>query len=212
MLSKQALKEFKEIYKIEKMENNLEFRQKLRNITTNPNVSIHPELINDLQAEFSHNIKLEELVSTDREENFNCFMYVFDLQGSKVIRHEMKKKESIKFGRDYIDYLIRSGYLAPNEQGKIIIYFDDTGPTHAGIINGNRIISKWGIGNLWQHDLWEVTINYGNNYNRYEKKISSEDIEEKFANWVRLRYYSKIGRNDPCYCGSKKKYKKCCGK
>ena len=26
------------------------------------------------------------------------------------------------------------------------------------------------------------------------------------------RAVSKIGRNDPCYCGSMKKFKKCCGK
>jgi len=25
------------------------------------------------------------------------------------------------------------------------------------------------------------------------------------------RQKQKIGRNDPCYCGSGKKYKKCCG-
>lgn len=40
-------------------------------------------------------------------------------------------------------------------------------------------------------------------YNRYkeEKNISSENIKK-----------TKIGRNDPCPCGSGKKYKKCCKK
>jgi uncharacterized protein YecA (UPF0149 family) len=33
---------------------------------------------------------------------------------------------------------------------------------------------------------------------------------EKLAPIVRTG--AKIGRNDPCSCGSKKKYKKCCGK
>jgi len=28
---------------------------------------------------------------------------------------------------------------------------------------------------------------------------------------VRPRKVEKIGRNDPCSCGSGKKYKKCCG-
>jgi uncharacterized protein YecA (UPF0149 family) len=27
-----------------------------------------------------------------------------------------------------------------------------------------------------------------------------------------IRQSPKIGRNDPCFCGSEKKYKKCCGK
>jgi len=33
--------------------------------------------------------------------------------------------------------------------------------------------------------------------------------EDDFATSSRI---SKIGRNDPCPCGSGKKYKKCCGK
>ncbi|WP_278336889.1 SEC-C metal-binding domain-containing protein [Dorea formicigenerans] len=33
---------------------------------------------------------------------------------------------------------------------------------------------------------------------------------EKEQPYVRLQ--PKIGRNDPCPCGSGKKYKKCCGK
>ena len=28
---------------------------------------------------------------------------------------------------------------------------------------------------------------------------------------VEQRHVEKIGRNDPCFCGSGKKYKKCCG-
>ena len=44
-----------------------------------------------------------------------------------------------------------------------------------------------------------------------EKKIHLEELEE----YELLRRYQsdgsiKIGRNDPCYCGSGKKYKKCC--
>ena len=39
-----------------------------------------------------------------------------------------------------------------------------------------------------------------------------EEIFKKFKNRNTIVKEAKIGRNDPCPCGSGKKYKKCCGK
>jgi uncharacterized protein YecA (UPF0149 family) len=36
-------------------------------------------------------------------------------------------------------------------------------------------------------------------------------IMEYVAEEERLRQFSIVKRNDPCPCGSKRKYKKCCG-
>ncbi len=38
----------------------------------------------------------------------------------------------------------------------------------------------------------------------------SSDEEHGYSNQVYIRKGSKTGRNDPCPCGSGKKYKKCC--
>jgi uncharacterized protein YecA (UPF0149 family) len=38
------------------------------------------------------------------------------------------------------------------------------------------------------------------------------DDESYFRNTVPIIAEPKIGRNEPCPCGSGKKYKKCCGK
>ena len=42
-----------------------------------------------------------------------------------------------------------------------------------------------------------------------------EKIDNKFIAWRNHEFATirtqKIGRNDPCPCGSGKKYKKCCG-
>jgi uncharacterized protein len=52
------------------------------------------------------------------------------------------------------------------------------------------------------------------------EQLGKESLESIQENVVRLRYYNqknltnisgKTGRNDPCPCGSGKKYKKCCG-
>ena len=45
-----------------------------------------------------------------------------------------------------------------------------------------------------------------------EKKLQENQEEEKSANITIRRELPKVGRNDPCPCGSGKKFKKCCGK
>jgi preprotein translocase subunit SecA len=57
---------------------------------------------------------------------------------------------------------------------------------------------------------------------RYEKKqerkrseravVSDDDAPIPDAPVERARKEGAVGRNDPCPCGSGKKYKKCCGK
>ena len=39
-----------------------------------------------------------------------------------------------------------------------------------------------------------------------------KEIQKQYRESVIVRNENKIGRNDPCPCGSGKKYKKCCGK
>ncbi|MGG7144423.1 SEC-C metal-binding domain-containing protein [Clostridium nigeriense] len=39
-----------------------------------------------------------------------------------------------------------------------------------------------------------------------------KEIQKQYRESVMVRNENKIGRNDPCPCGSGKKYKKCCGK
>ena len=43
-------------------------------------------------------------------------------------------------------------------------------------------------------------------------KEKREEIKKNFKKSKTVRNENKIGRNDPCPCGSGKKYKKCCGK
>jgi SEC-C motif-containing protein len=47
-------------------------------------------------------------------------------------------------------------------------------------------------------------------YNEHESKIISS--APSLATKTFVRDQPKVGRNDPCPCGSNKKYKKCCGK
>jgi len=46
----------------------------------------------------------------------------------------------------------------------------------------------------------------GYNHNFYYKPVNEQIVVQPVVQSVN----KKIGRNDPCFCGSGKKYKKCC--
>jgi len=48
----------------------------------------------------------------------------------------------------------------------------------------------------------------------WQQAMASEGHAERFFRTVRTfrRGFNKIGRNDPCWCGSGKKHKRCCGR
>ena len=41
-------------------------------------------------------------------------------------------------------------------------------------------------------------------------RIAEDSVQTK-QNDEKITYRKKIGRNEPCFCGSNKKYKHCCG-
>jgi uncharacterized protein YecA (UPF0149 family) len=54
-------------------------------------------------------------------------------------------------------------------------------------------------------------------------EVTSYNAEKPMKDWIIVDFekeviyqktirHEKVGRNDPCPCGSKKKYKKCCGR
>jgi SWIM/SEC-C metal-binding protein len=63
------------------------------------------------------------------------------------------------------------------------------------------------VTSIFEKNGWEYTIEL--------KPKEPEDIAdlEILLNWPKpIKAEKKVGRNEPCPCGSGKKYKKCCGK
>jgi SWIM/SEC-C metal-binding protein len=63
------------------------------------------------------------------------------------------------------------------------------------------------VATIFEKNDWKYTIEVD--------RDKSEDIAdlEILLNWPKpTEAEKKVGRNDPCSCGSGKKYKKCCGK
>ena len=64
-----------------------------------------------------------------------------------------------------------------------------------------------------QTTLFLIKAEIRQNIERKEntKKITTNDSEDKVEK-KKPKRTKKVGRNDPCPCGSGKKYKQCCGK
>lgn len=44
---------------------------------------------------------------------------------------------------------------------EVVVYFKDGVPTHFGKLKNDLVISKWGIGLIWKHKLFEMPLSYG---------------------------------------------------
>ena len=63
------------------------------------------------------------------------------------------------------------------------------------------------VAKIFEENGWKYTIEL--------QRDKPEDITdlEILLNWPKpIESQNKVGRNEPCPCGSGKKYKKCCGK
>jgi len=63
------------------------------------------------------------------------------------------------------------------------------------------------------HNMLDAKANWLYNLPQWDQvldKSTREQIKKDF-NKSKIVISNKTGRNDPCYCGSGKKYKKCCG-
>ncbi len=100
----------------------------------------------------------------------HAFHLVEDKTYLEIAGHGLGKTYA---GPEFINFLLRNSALAAREPelvitGDRIIYFDKGQFRHVGrVIAHNRILSKWGTGNLYQHAVWEVPASYGDDVRYY---------------------------------------------
>lgn len=70
---------------------------------------------------------------------------------------------------------------------------------------------------IYQHKVFDIYSRYNNIVETWDDYVEEEDVitdddfdPEDFNNPILPIEKTKIGRNEPCYCGSGKKYKRCC--
>jgi len=150
--------------------NNFEFRKRLSKITEETLLEQHEELVSNLANEHPHSIILKLGKPDGKKSNYNCFIFAFNLTDSPVYEEIASTPPYNVFANsEFCDFLLKKRILEEKtwddkNEGDIIMYFDEGVPKHAGKIYAHRIISKWGTGHLWEHDIYEVPISYGNEY------------------------------------------------
>ena len=146
---------------------NLNLRQCLQQVTDVDDVSKHLVLVEALKPKYMHSLLRVDLEVQD--DRYTCAVYAFDLIDDptylEIATYGLCKTFA---GREFVEYVLENELLTElgdtsQGAGDLAIYFENNEFRHVGRVNiHNRIISKWGKGLLWEHEIWEVPVSYGN--------------------------------------------------
>ena len=175
------------------MSGNKELRSELSAITRE-NPLRHPEMVASLARKHMHSISVvrDEAGQVHRI-LANCFEFAFGLRqfdeyDNITLCDYQEGLHQFVANSKFVAYLLEKGILkecSTRPEGNLALYFNSGGkPTHAGLLVGeDRIRSKWGIGLLWDHELWEVPSSYGDNV-RYYERPDPQAVFEAFLSWM----------------------------
>lgn len=150
---------------------------------------------------------------------------------------EMSQAQNNAFWKDYLDKEKDNyGYILENHIDKLEGKLEDVAATFkmdpvvfAGFLDGinTSLVDELDIDSLEKDSQLSAVIDFEKLYwNMHEAKASwlynleqwegilSEERRRELTREFRqskIAVSNKVGRNDPCPCGSGKKYKKCCG-
>jgi hypothetical protein len=147
-----------------------------------------------LRTQFGHSITLCQAVSdaSPGAGQFTCFMHALEISAPpQVVLKILERFDTVYFGSEFVDQLVQKGLLvelAKQEDDDILIYFRDGWPRHAGKTKGEMVISKWGLGHVWRHGVFEVPASYGS-----EVRVFQRVDGATAANWFFQYATAKLG-------------------
>lgn len=169
----------------------LALRKELEKIAREKDISTHPAKIAALSRRFNCSLKILPDYVPMPGRNFNCYEYALGLNAvlrnsTLVILSELGALVDYRF----INYLKELSLLHKRsfddlQDGDLVIYYQGTTAQHAGKWRNGRVISKWGSGLIYDHELFEVPLNYGDPC--FCEAISSAVAKETFLNYARQR-------------------------
>lgn len=149
----------------------------------------HPEKRNDVLSWFDR--VLNEFLNTQKENLIDSEL--IGLMVCEILEANFKELIPV------IEKLFEKGYVAQGVCGTLNEVKQDF---------GKHDIEYWKKSKKSIFEMYDYIVKHWYSYNKEEK-------DKAFNSWSRneetyIREEPKIGRNDPCPCGSGKKYKKCC--
>lgn len=144
-------------------------------------VGLHPARIEVLRAEFGHTIRVVD--SQFPIDAYTCVMHSFELIDDPTYEDIASYGLGNTFaGADFIHFLLNQNLLKEKSPDSVVIndfifYFDDDRFRHVGkVLGGARILSKWGVGLLYDHSIWEVPSSYGQTIHYFDGADSAQGI------------------------------------
>lgn len=164
------------------------FRQRLQHITTRRHADDWPSLISALRSEYSHSI-VE--VRPGPDGRYNCFAFALGLhQSEKYFRVAKHRTPNVFANATFVQHVIDRQVLRPIDCSApaetLILYFRQGMATHAGLLNKERVTSKWGDGKFFEHGIYEVPADYGCETRCYDLP-ASRGIEAEFLSYAAER-------------------------
>ena len=125
----------------------------------------HPENIASLSKYYPHSITLQSNPNCI-DPTIDCFLFVFlGKLPDELVEKIGNFYDDTSNCADYFHQLLDDGFIKMHTSRKandeVVVYFKDGVPTHFGKLENDLIISKWGIGLIWKHKLFEMPQSYG---------------------------------------------------
>jgi hypothetical protein len=166
---------------------NVELRKRLEQIPEHE-PSRQAKEIAHLSIDFGHSIVTRNAddLFPDGLGTYNCYAYAFDLVGHEgyltiATTSKFACPPGVHADSEFVQFLLRDEKLIERRPSTelpegVIIFFDGDAPKHAGKIVCGRVTSKWGTGLLFEHEVFEVPLSYGNAYKIYESTSRDQAI------------------------------------
>lgn len=117
-----------------------------------------------------------------KEKNYNCFIYILNLSEDAEIIEDSGGFIYDTFFQVLIDEKVLTHTNHP-QNGDYILYRDPKNYsdmiTHSGILDNEKVVSKWAWGPLIRHAIWDIPASYGNNIS-YVKAIKSREARDLY--------------------------------
>lgn len=149
----------------------------------------HAARIEQLRANTAHTIAV--LNSEHPIDRYTCAVFAFHLvEDPTYIEVASFGLGGTFAGPEFVSFLLDNNLLASRAEhesvkGDLIFYFESGEFRHVGRLCAlpGRVVSKWGIGLLYEHGIWEVAENYGEEV-RYFAGPNEEESFELFSKYA----------------------------
>ena len=136
-----------------------------------------------LAAAARNGLAIRLVERADPDEVFNCFRHALQLRELPDAVITLCEICGAGLKSDFMRVLIAKRLThredAHVREGDLVVYFDQEGITHAGVIRSSLVESKWGMGHVWRHRLFEVPSAYGERVQFFEP-LSPDLVLEEF--------------------------------